>query len=125
MFCRSKIGKKFTAISLSILAVVIVFSTYLHFFKPETLHVPSNTDVSSWKMTPFEQTWIYDRMNDAEREKYRVKEYPVRNIQLLLYEILPYSAPAVLCPRTQALQPLDGYGLSHRFFRIHGRPGDE
>ena len=84
-----KFGRKFTAISLSILTIIIVFSTCLHHFKPEILQVPSNTDVSSWKMTPFEQTWIYDRMNDAEREKVRSEGIPGTDIfSLLLYEML-------------------------------------
>ena len=82
-------GKKFTIVSLSILLAVILFSTYLHFCRPDILRVPSNTDISSWKSTPFEHTWVYDRMNDAERERLRREGVPGTDLTtMLIYEIL-------------------------------------
>lgn len=82
-------GKKFTVVALSLLMAVILFSTYLHHFRPDVLKVPSNTDVSTWKMTPLEKTWIYDRMTEGERETIRKNGVPGTDaFHLLLYELL-------------------------------------
>lgn len=84
-----RFGRKFTVAALAILAIVIALSTYLHHFRPDILQVPSNTDVTSWKGTPLEHTWIFDRMTDAEREKVRKDGIPGTDIlTLLMYEIL-------------------------------------
>ena len=61
--------KKFGYYTFGLLILVILVSTYLHFFQPQVLNVPSNTDVSSWTNPTFEQTTIYDRMTEDEREK--------------------------------------------------------
>lgn len=92
-----RFGRKFTITSLIILSLVILLSTYVHHFKPEILSVPSNTDVSTWKMTPFEKTWIYDRMNDTEREKVRKEGVPGTDfLTMLIYEVLAFFG-AWLC----------------------------
>ncbi|MBN1636564.1 MAG: carotenoid biosynthesis protein [Deltaproteobacteria bacterium] len=68
--------RKFSIIAFGLLIAVIIFSTYLHHFQPHILNVPSNTNVASWKMTPIEHTWIYDRMNAAELEKVKTQGIP-------------------------------------------------
>jgi len=55
---------------------VIALSTYIHHVHPSILSVPSNRDVSTWKSPTFEQTTIYERMTEAERQKVRSEGIP-------------------------------------------------
>ncbi|MCD6570666.1 MAG: carotenoid biosynthesis protein [Deltaproteobacteria bacterium] len=66
-------NKRFGYIAFGLLLLVILFSTYLHHFQPEVLRVPSNTDVSTWHNPAFEQTLIYNRMSEAEKQKIRTE----------------------------------------------------
>jgi len=88
---------KFIFISFGILALIIVFSTYLHHFQPQVLQVPSTTDLSSWTMPPFEKTWVYERMNEEERAKVLQEGIPGTDfLTLLWYEAFSITG-ACLC----------------------------
>lgn len=60
----------------ALLGLAIVFFTYLHHVQPQVLSVPSNQDVSTWRNPTFEQTAIYDRMTEAERQRARKEGIP-------------------------------------------------
>lgn len=64
-----KYDKKFGYIAYGILLLIIILSTYIHHFQPQIMHVPSNTDILSWQTPSFEQTTIYDRMTEGEKER--------------------------------------------------------
>ena len=59
-----------------VLCLVIAFSSYLHHVHPQVLSVPSNSDVSTWKNPTFEETAIYDRMTEGERQKVLTEGIP-------------------------------------------------
>ncbi|MDD4340101.1 MAG: carotenoid biosynthesis protein [Syntrophales bacterium] len=59
-----------------ILFLVIALSTYLHHAYPSILSVPSNRDVTTWKNPTFEQTMLYERMTEVERQKVRSEGVP-------------------------------------------------
>ena len=59
-----------------LLVLSIVFSTYLHHFQPHVLKVPSNINIGSWQHPTFEQTAIYDRMTEAERQRVLTEGIP-------------------------------------------------
>ena len=81
--------RTFVWITFGALAIIILLSTYLHHFMPSVLHVPSNTDVSSWTMPTFDKTWVYDRMNEAERQLVRTRGVPGTSfITIFLYDAL-------------------------------------
>ena len=75
----TEVDKRFGFITYGLLLLVIIFSTYLHHLQPQVIQVPSNTDVSTWQKQPFEQTHIYERITDAEREKVRAEGIPLGN----------------------------------------------
>lgn len=76
-------------VSFSILVLIIVFSTYLHHFRPEILNVPSNSDISTWTNTPLEKTWIYERMTEADKAKMRSEGVPGTGfLTILVYDLL-------------------------------------
>ena len=79
-----KFDRTFSIIAFGLLLAVILFSTYLHHFQPHILNVPSNTDVASWKMTPIEHTWVYDRMSAHELEKIKTQGIPGTDFFTLL-----------------------------------------
>ena len=56
-----------------VLALVILFSTWLHHLHPEVLGVPSVTDVTTWKNPAFEQTLLFERMTPSERDLVRAE----------------------------------------------------
>ena len=72
--------RPFIFITYAVLLLVIVVSTYLHHVQPQVLSVPSNRDVSTWKNPSFEQTTIYDRMTEAERQKTRAEGIPDQSL---------------------------------------------
>jgi len=90
-------GKKFLAVSFSILFIIILFSTYLHHFRPDILQVPSNSDVSTWTNTPLEHTWIYERMTEAEKQKIRAEGIPGNTFADLLFLEISSLFVALLC----------------------------
>ena len=81
----SDFDTKFVSLSLILLAVVVVFFTYLHYLQPQILRVPSNTNVSTWKNPTFEQTCIYDRMTPEEREKVLSQGIPLNTVANLIF----------------------------------------
>lgn len=82
-------GRKFLTVSFAILLAVILFSTWLHHFRPDVLAVPNNADLSTWITTPLEHTWVYERMTDAERAKLRSEGVPGTGLgTILLYDLL-------------------------------------
>ena len=56
-----------------VLALTILFSTWLHHLHPEVLGVPNVADVSSWKNPAFEQTLAFERMTPEERALIRAQ----------------------------------------------------
>jgi hypothetical protein len=52
-----------------LLLLVIIVSTYLHYFQPQVLSVPGNMNVTAWRSPSFEQTTIHDRMAAEERQR--------------------------------------------------------
>ncbi len=68
--------KKFAVIAYSIVIVITIITTYMHHLKPEIFRVPSNTDIASWQYPPFEDTYLYDHMTEAEREKFLAEGVP-------------------------------------------------
>ena len=68
--------KKFGAIAFGLLLLVILGSTYLHFFQPHVLQVPDNTDIGGWTRPAFEHTVIYDRLTKGERAKLLAEGVP-------------------------------------------------
>ncbi|MCD6570671.1 MAG: carotenoid biosynthesis protein [Deltaproteobacteria bacterium] len=89
--------RKFAFVAYGLLIIAIIFFTYLHYYQPQVLHVPSNVDISTWENPTFEQTCIYDRMTEAEKEKIRSKGIPGTDISsLLLYGILSIMG-VILC----------------------------
>ncbi|MEN6466421.1 MAG: carotenoid biosynthesis protein [Syntrophaceae bacterium] len=82
-----KFDRKFAFISYGILILMIVFFTYLHHFRPDVLQVPDNSNVSSWKNPSFEQTNIYDRMTEAEKQKIRAEGIPGHHWTEVLFDL--------------------------------------
>jgi hypothetical protein len=73
---HSGFDRKFIAWASAILVLVIIFSTYLHHFQPQVLRVPDNKNVSTWTNPKFEQTCIYERMTEAEKQKIYAEGIP-------------------------------------------------
>ena len=80
--------RRFVWIAFGLLALAITIFTYLHYCQPQVFKVPSNSDVSTWESPTFEQTCIYLRMSDAEREGLRREGIPGGIVELVLYELL-------------------------------------
>ncbi len=81
----SHLDKKLVYFCYFLMVIIVAVSTYLHHFQPQVLRVPSNTNVDSWKNPTFEQTAIYDRMTEAERQQVRSEGLPAaRNIALTI-----------------------------------------
>ena len=68
--------RRFIYLVYVVLYLFIAFSTYLHHIHPQVLSVPSNSDVSTWKNPTFEETTIYDRMTEGERQKVLTEGIP-------------------------------------------------
>jgi len=68
--------KRFACIAYSLVIIIMLFSTYIHHFQPQILRVPSNTDISSWHYPPFQDTYLYDRMTESERQKFLAEGVP-------------------------------------------------
>jgi hypothetical protein len=80
-----------------ILVIVILYSTYLHHYRPQILRVPSNTDVSTWTNPRFEETCVYERMTAAERAKVRAEGIPGNTLgEILILDISSFLV-ALLC----------------------------
>lgn len=81
--------RRFVFISFGFLFLVIILSTYLHQLQPQIMGVPSNSDVSSWTMPTFEQTFVYNRMNETERQRVLSEGVPGTDlVTLIWYELL-------------------------------------
>jgi hypothetical protein len=66
------------------LLIVVLFSTYLHAFRPEVLSVPDNLNVSAWQAPTFAQTTIHGRLTAAESQKVLTEGIPnARNLTAL------------------------------------------
>jgi len=48
--------------------------------QPQILRVPSNSDVKEWKYPAFENTLLYERANEGERQKIISEGIPKREI---------------------------------------------
>lgn len=68
--------RKFGVIAFGLLLLAILGSTYLHFFQPQVLQVPDNTDIAGWTRPAFEHTVIYDRLTVKERERLLAEGVP-------------------------------------------------
>lgn len=62
-------GIKGIYVAYIVLFIIILASTYLHHFQPQVLKVPSNSNVSEWQRPAFEETLIYGRMTEDEKQK--------------------------------------------------------
>ncbi|MCD6570672.1 MAG: carotenoid biosynthesis protein [Deltaproteobacteria bacterium] len=78
--------RKFGFVAYGLLILIIIFSTYLHHFQPQILSVPSMIDVSTWHNPTLEQTNIYDRMTEAERQKIMTEGIPGRGILRVVFD---------------------------------------
>ena len=79
---------RFFRLALGLLLTAVLFFTFLHTFLPGVLRVPRNRDPSSWVSPTLEQTCIYERMTEAEKEKLRRDGVPGGVGEILLYEAL-------------------------------------
>ena len=89
--------RKFIIVSFSILAAIILFSTYLHHWQPQILRVPNNKDVSSWVNPTFEQTCLYKSSTEADREKIRKEGVPGDTLGNLIFMDVFSILVALLC----------------------------
>ena len=81
--------RTFVLTAFGFLFLFILISTYVHHFQPRILQPPSNTDVSSWTMPPFEQTWVYDQMTEGQRARVISEGVPGTGLfTVLWYETL-------------------------------------
>jgi hypothetical protein len=94
---RPEFDKKFMLVAYGMLILVIIFFTYLHHYQPQVLRVPNNADVSLWKSPTFEQTCIYDRMTEAEKQKVLTEGIPVREPAVLVFMEIFSIAIASIC----------------------------
>ncbi|MEW6443924.1 MAG: carotenoid biosynthesis protein [bacterium] len=94
---ESAFDRKFISTVLALLGAAIVFFTYLHFYQPQILRVPSNTDVSSWTNPAFEQTCIYDRMTAEERQRVLEQGIPLNTVSNLIVAALFSVVCSWLC----------------------------
>ncbi|MCD6570670.1 MAG: carotenoid biosynthesis protein [Deltaproteobacteria bacterium] len=85
MSSDKEFDKKFAFVAYGLLILIILFSTYLHYYQPQVLNVPSNVDVSTWKNPSFEHTCIYGRMTEAEKAKIRSEGIPGNTIPEILF----------------------------------------
>jgi hypothetical protein len=67
------------------LAVTVAFFTYLHFYQPHILRVPSNTAVHTWRNPSFEQTCIFDRMTPEEKQNTLARGIPLNTPSALVF----------------------------------------
>ena len=118
----SDFERKFFIISLSIIVVLILFFTYLHYWQPQILGVPTlalnaqrqldgpvlpgppqpfgvpnNSDVSTWRNPSFEHTCVYQSATEAARERLRLEGIPGTSLGNLIFMELFALFNTLLC----------------------------
>jgi len=89
--------RKFVLTGMILLMLAITVFTYLHYLQPHILRVPSNTDVSAWKNPTFDQTCIYDRMTESERERVRSQGIPLNDMPNIMLAVIFSLVCSWLC----------------------------
>lgn len=94
---KGQANKTLLKIIWMVLIATIVISTYIHHFQPQVLNVPSNTDITTWQSPSFENTVIYDRVTDAERQRILTHGIPESSfLEMFLFDLAALFA-GMLC----------------------------
>jgi uncharacterized membrane protein len=89
--------RRFIAVSVAILVIVIAFFTWLHYGHPEILRVPGNTDLSGWQNPALEQTIVYQNATEAARARLKEQGVPGNTAGALVFLELSSIFVALLC----------------------------
>jgi len=69
--------RTFATIAFSLLIMITLATSYVHYAHPGIFRVPSNTDISSWQHPPFEDTCLYEQMRESERQTFLEQGVPL------------------------------------------------
>ncbi len=94
---QSDEGKVWIYTAYIILFTVILISTYLHHSQPQILNVPSNSNVSLWDSPKFEDSRIYERMTEKEKDTVRSEGIPNSSISSQFIGDIVTILLALLC----------------------------
>ena len=68
--------QRFAKIAFSLLIVITLATSYIHYAHPGIFRVPSNTDISTWQHPSFEDTCLYEQMTENERQAFLEQGVP-------------------------------------------------